>query len=114
MRKRSIKEKINRLPTATDWIRKEEKKDKSFKVTMDRLRLRIAIVKAIKAARQQANISQAALAQALGVSQAQIGRLESLKDKRLPEIDILYKVSKATRKKIKVHQDDFDLELVAK
>lgn len=114
MKKKTVREKIDQLPDVTDWIKGEEKRDRSFKTSMDRLRIRIAIVKAIKAIRQKANITQAELAKALNVHQSTIGRLESMKDNRLPNIDLLIKISQITRKRIKIHEKDFDLELVGK
>lgn len=93
-----------------DTIDKHEK-DPEFKILLDKARLRVAIARQIKIAREEAGLSQSALADALGISQPMIGRLEGLKDNRLPSIELLTKIASITKKKLVVNQPGFHLEL---
>ena len=67
------------LPSINRRIREQEK-DPEIKTLMDRASLRIEISRAIKTARKGAGLTQLELARELGKTQAQIGRLESLRD----------------------------------
>lgn len=93
-----------------DVINKQEK-DHEFKILLDKARLRVAIARQIKIAREEAGLSQSELADALGISQPMIGRLEGLKDNRLPSIELLAKIASITKKKLVVNQPGFHLEL---
>ncbi len=93
-----------------DAINKQEK-DREFKTLLDKARLRVAIARQIKIAREEAGLSQSELADALGISQPMIGRLEGLKDNRLPSIELLAKIASITKKKLVVNQPGFHLEL---
>lgn len=93
-----------------DVINKQEK-DPEFKMLLDKARLRVTIARQIKIAREDAGLSQTELADALGISQPMIGRLEGLKDKRLPSIELLAKIASITKKKLIVNQPGFHLEL---
>jgi len=90
---------------------KRRGKDREFKTLLDKARLRVAIARQIKIAREEAGLSQSELAYALGISQPMIGRLEGLKDNRLPSIELLAKIASITRKKLIVNQPGFHLEL---
>ena len=90
---------------------KRRKKDHEFKILLDKARLRVAIARQIKIAREDAGLSQSELADALGISQPMIGRLEGLKDNRLPSIELLAKIASITKKKLIVNQPGFYLEL---
>ena len=90
---------------------KRRGKDREFKTLLDKARLRVAIARQIKIAREEAGLSQSELADALGISQPMIGRLEGLKDNRLPSIELLAKIASITRKKLIVNQPGFHLEL---
>ncbi len=107
-KKRSVKD----LPSIRPFIRGQEK-DPEMKVLMDRAGLRIEIARAIKTAREKAGLTQAELAKELGKTQAQIGRLESLKDKRLPSLELLAEIAAVTKKRLVVDQPGIHFELVA-
>lgn len=92
-------------------IIKKRAKDHEFKTLLDKARLRVAIARQIKIAREEAGLSQSGLADALGISQPMIGRLEGLKDNRLPSIELLAKIASITKKKLIVNQPGFHLEL---
>jgi DNA-binding XRE family transcriptional regulator len=104
---------LKRYPKFDDWVTVRER-DPEFKAELNRARLRVAIVRAIKQARELAGLTQAELAQALGLKQSAIGRLESLRDQRLPSVDLLLRISAATRKRLVVKQAGVRIELVAK
>ena len=93
-----------------DVIKRQEK-DREFKTLLDKARLRVVIARQIKIAREEAGLSQAELADALGISQPMIGRLEGLKDNRLPSLELLAKIASVTKKKLIVNQPGFHLEL---
>lgn len=113
MRKRTLKDRIKELPSLEEIVAGHEQ-DPEFKVILDRVRLRIAVARAIKTAREKADLTQAELAEALGISQPMIGRLESLKDKRVPSLELLAKISAVTKKKLVLDQPFIHMELVAK
>ena len=112
--KKTVKDRIKDFPLIEDIIKEDEKKDPEFKVMLDRARLRVAIARQIKIAREKAGMSQAELAEALGLPQSVIGRLESLKDKRLPNLDLLTRIARVTRKRLVLDYGSAHLELVAK
>lgn len=111
--KKSLKEKVAELPTHAEML-KADLKDPEFAAAYRRARLRVAVARAVKAARERAKMTQAALALAVGVPQPQIGRLESLKSKTLPTLDLLVRISQATGKTIAVDDEALHLELAAK
>ena len=111
---RKIGREIEKFPTIDQIIKEKEEKDSEFESEMNRARLRVAIARAIKIAREKAGLTQIELADALGIKQSQIARLESLKDKRLPSIDLLVKITNVTHRKIVVDQPLYRIELVAK
>ena len=92
-------------------IIKRREKDREFKILLDKARLRVAIARQIKIAREKAGLTQSELADAIGISQPMIGRLEGLKDNRLPSIELLAKIASITKKKLIVNQPGFHLEL---
>lgn len=107
------KSKLSELRSIEEIIKGHEK-DRTFKPLLDQARLRVAIARQIKLAREKAGLTQAELAGALGVTQPMIGRLESLKDKRLPSIELLARIAAITKKRLVIHQPTLDLELAAK
>ena len=111
---KKIGREIDKFPTIDQIIKEKEEKDSEFESEMNRARLRVAIAMAIKIAREKAGLTQKELADALGMKQSQIARLESLKDKRLPSIDLLVKITNVTHRKIVVDQPLYRIELVAK
>ncbi len=113
MKRNALQARIQSLRSIEEVI-KEHEKDHEFKPLLDQARLRVAIARQIKLARERAGLTQAELARALGVTQPMIGRLESLKDKRLPSIELLAKISAITKKRLVVDQPKLHLELVAK
>ena len=113
MKKKTLKERIKELPSINEIIREHEREPK-FKGLLDRARLRVAVARAIKTAREKAGLTQAELAEALGISQPMIGRLESLQDKRVPSLELLAKISAATKSKLVLDQPSMHMELVAK
>ncbi len=113
MRKRTLKDRIKELPSLEEIVAGHEQ-DSEFKVILNRVRLRIAVARAIKTAREKAGLTQAELAGALGISQPMIGRLESLKDKRVPSLELLAKISAVTKKKLVLDQPSIHMELVVK
>lgn len=88
-------------------------RDPEFKAALNRARLRVAIVRAIKQTRELAGLTQGELAQALGVKQSAIERLEGLRSRRLPSRDLLLRISAATRKRLVVKQAGMRIDLVA-
>ncbi|MFQ5780346.1 MAG: helix-turn-helix transcriptional regulator [Nitrospiria bacterium] len=109
MKKRSARD----LPSVDPYIRKQEK-DPEVKALVDRAQLKMEIAYAVKMAREKAGLTQAELADALGITQSIIGRLEGMKDKRLPGLDLLTKISKVTRNRLVINQNNFHFDLVAK
>ena len=114
MKKETFRERVARYPTLDAYITEREERDPEFRVELDRARLRVAIARAIKQARELAGLTQAELARALGLQQSAIGRLESLRDQRLPSVELLLRISAATRKRLVVKQAGMRIELVAK
>ncbi len=113
MKKRTVKERVKKLPSLDEIVREHER-EPGFKTLLDRALLRVAVARAIKTVRERAGLSQAELAEALGVSQPMIGRLESLKDQRVPSLELLAKISAVTKRKLVLDQPSLHLELVAK
>jgi DNA-binding XRE family transcriptional regulator len=111
MKKKKVQ--IGELRSLEEVIKGHER-DHEFKPLLDQARLRVAIARQIKLAREKAGLTQAELAEALGVTQPMIGRLESLKDKRLPSIELLARVAAVTKKRLVIHQPTLDFELAAK
>jgi len=109
MKKRSAR----KLPSINPYICKQEK-DPEVKALMDRVQLKMEIAYAVKKAREEAGLTQAQLAEALDTTQSIIGRLEGMKDKRLPGIDLLTKISRVTHNRLVINQSNFYLELAAK
>jgi ribosome-binding protein aMBF1 (putative translation factor) len=110
--KKNLREKIKGLPSLDDIV-SEHCKDPKFKAEFERMKLRLAVARAIKTAREKAGLSQAELASALGLTQPMIGRLESLKDRSLPSLDLLAKISAATQRRLVVDEPGIHFELVA-
>ena len=90
---------------------KENKCDATYGAALDRARLRVAIAREIKTIRESAGFTQGELASALGLRQSVIGRLESLKDRRLPSLDLLARIASVTKKRLVVDQAALHLEL---
>ena len=114
MKKETLRERVARYPTLDASIKAREQRDPAFQAELARARLRVAIARAIKQARELAGMTQAELASALDLKQSAIGRLESLRDQRLPSVDLLLRISAATRKRLVVKQAGMRIELVAK
>ncbi len=81
---------------------KESERNPTYRGALDRARLRVAIARAIKTAREHASLTQTELADALDLPQSVVGRLESLKDKRLPSVDLLARIVGVTRKPLAI------------
>ena len=113
MKRKTAQHRLRELRSIDDIIKGHER-DHEFKALLDQARLRIAIARQIKLARQKAGLTQAELAKALGVAQPMIGRLESLKDKRLPSLELLAKIAAVTKKRLVVDQPKLHLELTAR
>lgn len=113
MKKKTVKDRIKELPSINEIIREHER-EPGFKMVLDRARLRVAVARGIKAARGKAGLTQAELAEALGISQPMIGRLGSLQDKRVPSLELLAKISAVTKRKLVLDQSSIHMELVAK
>lgn len=112
--KKSVRDRIKDYPSIEEIIHEDEKSDPEFKAMLERARLRVAIARQIKIAREKAGMSQTELADALGLPQSVIGRLETLKDKRLPSLDLLTRIARVTQKRLVLHYGTAHLELVAK
>ncbi|MBI5198374.1 MAG: helix-turn-helix transcriptional regulator [Nitrospirae bacterium] len=112
--KKTIRDRIKDFPSIEDIIKEDERSDPEFKTMLERARLRVAIARQIKIAREKAGMTQAELAQALELPQSVIGRLEGLQDKRLPSIDLLTRIARVTRKRLVLDFGTAHLELVAK
>ena len=112
-KKKKLQAKIHGL-RSLDKIIKRHEREPGFRPLLDQARLRVAIARQIKLSREKAGLTQAELAQALGVTQPMIGRLESLRDKRLPSLELLAKIVKVTKGRLVVDQPKFHLELAAK
>ena len=113
MKRKKSPHRVSQLRSLEEII-KEHAKDHEFKPLLDQARLRVAIARQIKLAREKAGFTQAELAEALGVTQPMVGRLESLKDQRLPSIELLARIAAVTKRRLVIHQPSFDLELAAK
>lgn len=111
--KKSLREKIKNLPTIDEMIQ-ADLKNPEFADEYRRARLKIAVVRAIKTAREKAKMSQTELARAVGVKQSMIGRLESMKGISLPNLDLLTRIARATHKKLVIEDKSIHLELAAK
>ncbi|MCI0529523.1 MAG: helix-turn-helix domain-containing protein [Nitrospira sp.] len=113
MKRKTTQHRLSELRSIEEII-KEHEKDPEFKAFLDQARLRVAIARQIKLAREKAGLTQAELAKALGVTQPMIGRLESLKDKRLPSLELLAKIAAVTKKRLVIDQPKLHLELAAR
>ena len=96
-----MKKTTPRTKPLSDYLKKNER-DPVYRAALDRARLRVAIARAIKTARERAGLTQAELAAALALPQSVIGRLESLRDKRLPSVDLLARIVGVTRKSLAI------------
>ena len=97
MRKLSaiLSDKIEKLPEI-DEIIKQKKKDTVFARSFERETIRIQIAREVRRIREKAKMTQSDLATAINVKQPVIGRLESMKDQRIPGVDMLARISAAT------------------
>lgn len=111
--KKSLKDRVKELPTLDEVIEKDLANPK-FAEEYQEANLRIAIARATKTAREGAGLTQEQLADGVGVHQAQIGRLESFKNKSLPGIDLLAKISAVTKKTVEVVIPGIHLKIAAK
>src|SRR3990172_1051668 len=114
MKKETFRERLARYPTLDASIKAREQRDPAFQAALARARLRVAIARAIKQARELAGMTQAELASALDLKQSAIGRLESLRDQRLPSVELLLRIAAVTRKRLVVKQGGVRIELIAK
>lgn len=108
-----MKKTYPRTKKFVEYLR-ENKRDAAYNAALDRARLRVAIAREIKTIRESAGLTQSELADALGLKQSVIGRLESLKDKRLPSLDLLARIASVTKKRLIVDQAMLHLELVVR
>jgi len=104
---------IKKLADLKDVIKEHEKKP-GFKTLLDEARLRLLMAHEIRRMREKAHLTQGQLARAIGVSQPLIGRLESVKDERIPGLELLAKISHATKQKIDVKSRRVRLTLAVK
>ena len=111
--KKSLKDRIKELPTLDEMIEKDLA-DPEFAAEYQRASLRTAIARASKTAREKAGLTQDQLAHQLGVKQAQVGRLESLKNKSLPGIDLLANIAFVTGKDITIDHPRVHFKISAK
>jgi DNA-binding XRE family transcriptional regulator len=110
--RKPLKARVKELPSLDETIRKDLKNPK-FAEAYRRAQLRVAIARAIKTAREKAGFTQGELAVALGLTQPMIGRLESLKDRSLPSLELLARISVVTKRRLVVDQPGIHFELVA-
>lgn len=108
--KRTAQKKVNKLESLDVLIKEEYEGDAGFATLLDRARLRVAMARAIKHAREEAGLTQAELAKALNITQPMVGRLESMKDKRLPGIELLFRIASVTRKRLVLDQKGIRME----
>lgn len=108
-----LKDRIKDLPTIDDML-EENLKDPEFAREYEKATLRIALARAARLAREKSGLTQAQLADQLGIKQAQIGRLEGSNDKSLPGIDFLLNIAAATGKEIRVDSHGFNLRIAKK
>lgn len=113
MKKLALRDRLRRYPLLEEYVRKQ-RKDQEFMVHLERARLRVAVARAIKDARERAGLTQAELAEALGTTQSAIGRMESLRDKRLPSLDLLARIAAATHRRLVVDQPGVHFEMTAR
>jgi ribosome-binding protein aMBF1 (putative translation factor) len=92
---------------------KENERDPAYRAALDRARLRVEIARAIKAARERAGLTQEELAEELELPQSVVGRLESLKDKRLPSVDLLARIARATNQSLAVDYGPVRVKVLA-
>ncbi len=104
--------KIPRTQSLKDYL-KENERESAYRAALERARLRVAIARAIKTARERAGLTQAELAQELNLPQSVIGRLESLKDKRLPSVDLLARIVGVTQKPLAVGYGTVRIKVLA-
>ncbi len=110
MKKGNLNARIKELQSLDDII-KEHKKDPEFETLLNMARLRVSIARQIKIAREKAGLTQSELAEALDMTQPMIGRLESLKDKRIPSIELLFRIVTITKEKLVLNQSGVHMEL---
>ncbi|MBI1865190.1 MAG: helix-turn-helix domain-containing protein [Nitrospirae bacterium] len=108
-----MRDRLRRHPLLEKYVRKQSK-DPEFAAHLERARLRVAIARAIKDARERAKLTQAELAEALGTTQSAIGRMESLRDKRLPSLDLLARIAAATHRRLVVDQPGVHFEVTVR
>lgn len=111
--KKSLKDRIKALPTLDEMIEKDLT-DPQFAAEYQRASLRTAIARASKTAREKAGLTQDQLAQRLGVKQAAVGRIESLKAKSLPGIDLLANIAFVTGADITIDHPRVHFKIGAK
>lgn len=92
---------------------KESARDPAYRAAVERTRLRVAIARAIKTARERAGMTQAELAAKLELPQSVIGRLESLNDKRLASVDLLARIVRATKQSLDVDYGPVRVKVLA-
>ena len=107
-----MKKTTPRTQPLSDYLKKNEC-DPAYRAAFDSARLRVAIARAIKTARERAGLTQAELAAALDLPQSVIGRLESLKDKRLPSVDLLVRIVGVTQKPLAVEYGAVRIKVLA-
>ena len=83
-----------------DQFEAELREDPDFAAKLDAAEPDYILAREILAARLEANMSQAALAQAIGTSQSRISRWE--RGEEMPRIDALRRIAKATGRQLEV------------
>ena len=107
-----MKKTIPQTRSLKDYL-KENERDPAYRAALNRARLRVAIARAIKTARERSGLTQAELANALQLPQSVIGRLESLKDKRLPSVELLARIVGVTQKPLAIDYGAVRIKVLA-
>jgi DNA-binding XRE family transcriptional regulator len=77
-----------------------QRKDREFKIYFDKADAKRILAQEIALLRKAQHISQAQLAKETKTTQQVISRLESLRDKRMPSLELLDRVARALNRKL--------------
>lgn len=92
--------KRRRIPL--DQVLRREMEDEEFAFYFERERVISAIARAVRDARLNARLTQAEVAKRAKTSQGVIARLESGNDRRIPSLDLLGRIAKALKARLRV------------